>query len=112
MLRAPRSTAQQLAGRGYVGDDWPLTLTFGIGTGMVSLVIMLLYVTNEAAPSGFYPNMGWLYGIPLLMLMWLMRIWMLAHRQLLHDDPVVFALKDKVSLLLGAGVLAAFMLAS
>jgi 4-hydroxybenzoate polyprenyltransferase len=111
VLRASQRTGQEVAGRGYVGDDWPLTLTFGIGTGMVSLVIMLLYVTNDAAPSGFYAHMGWLYAIPPLMLMWLMRIWMLAHRQQLHDDPVVFALKDRASLLLGAGVLTAFILA-
>jgi hypothetical protein len=73
---------------------------------------MLLYLTNDAAPSGFYPQMGWLYVIPVLMLMWLMRIWLLSHRQLMHDDPVVFALRDWVSLVLGAGVFAAFFLAS
>ena len=52
--RAARIDVEEIAGRGYRGDDWPITLSFGIGTGLVSIVIMLLYMTNDAAPSGFY----------------------------------------------------------
>ena len=63
---------------------------------------MLLYMTNDAAPSGFYHQPGLLYAIPALLTLWLMRIWLLSHRMELHDDPVVFALRDRVSLALGA----------
>ena len=60
--------------------------------------------TNDAAPSGFYHAMHWLYGAPILMALWLMRIWLLSHRTELHDDPVVFALRDPPSLLMGAAL--------
>jgi len=100
-----------IAGRGYRTDDWPLTLVFGIGAGVVSLVIMLLYLANDAAPSGFYPHQGWLYVVPGAVLIWLMRVWVLSHRRELHDDPVIFALRDPASLVLGAAVVAAFIFA-
>lgn len=102
---------EEIAGRGYRGADWPITLTFGVGVGLVSVVIMLLYMTNDAAPSGFYHQTGWLYAIPALLTLWLMRIWLLSHRAVLDDDPVIFALRDGVSLALGIAVAILFCLA-
>jgi 4-hydroxybenzoate polyprenyltransferase len=101
----------EIAGRGYRSSDWPLTLTFGVGTGLFSLIVMLLYLANDAAPSGFYHRTGLLYVIPGIMLLWLMRIWLKSHRGELHDDPVLFALKDPISLLYGIGVAIVFFLA-
>jgi 4-hydroxybenzoate polyprenyltransferase len=111
VLRAARIDAGEIAGRGYRGDDWPITLSFGIGTGLVSVIIMLLYMTNDAAPSGFYRQTAWLYAIPILVSLWLMRVWLLSHRLELQDDPVVFALKDGVSLVLALLVAVVFWLA-
>jgi 4-hydroxybenzoate polyprenyltransferase/phosphoserine phosphatase len=111
VMRAASSDTGEIAGRGYRGGDWPITLSFGIVIGLVSIVIMLLYMTNEAAPSGFYRTIGWLYVIPAVMTLWLMRIWLLSHRMLLHDDPVVFALRDRISLVLGLIAAIAFYLA-
>jgi 4-hydroxybenzoate polyprenyltransferase len=100
-----------VAGRGYRADDWPLTLVFGIAAGLTSIVIMILYVTNDAAPSNFYREIGWLYIAPVATTLWLMRVWLLSHRMLLDDDPVVFALSDGVSWLLGLVVVGAIVLA-
>jgi len=111
VMRAARIDAEEIAGRGYRGSDWPVTLSFGIGIALVSVVIMLLYMTNDAAPSGFYQHPAWLYAIPALVTVWLMRIWLLSNRMLLHDDPVVFALRDRTSLVLGLAVSVAFYLA-
>ncbi len=111
VARANHIDVEDVVGRGYRGVDWPLTLSFGIGSGLMSIVIMLLYLTNDAAPSGFYSNPNWLYAVPTLMMMWLMRIWMLSNRMELHDDPVVFALRDRTSLTLGAAVVLAFLMA-
>jgi hypothetical protein len=86
-------------------------LTFGVGAGLISILIMLLYLANDAAPSGFYPHQGWLYAVPAAMLIWLMRVWVLSNRRELHDDPVIFALRDPTSLALGAAVVIAFILA-
>jgi len=111
VMRAHTADLEDVAGRGYRGADWPVTLSFGVGAGLVSIVIMLLYLANDAAPSGFYHAPRWLYFIPLLMTLWLMRIWLLSNRMVLHDDPVVFALRDPASLLLGALTAAMFFLA-
>lgn len=109
IMRASHAQLGEIAGRGYRGDDWPLTLSFGTGIGLTSIVIMQLYLTNDAAPSGFYNHPVWLYAVPALVLLWLMRIWLLSHRMVLHDDPVVFALKDRVSLGLGLAVAISFV---
>jgi 4-hydroxybenzoate polyprenyltransferase/phosphoserine phosphatase len=101
VARANHVDIEDVIGRGYRGEDWPLTLSFGVGSGLISVVIMLLYLTNDATPSGFYSNPSWLYAVPTLMMMWLMRIWVLSNRMELDDDPVIFALRDPASLLLG-----------
>jgi 4-hydroxybenzoate polyprenyltransferase/phosphoserine phosphatase len=111
VARAAHIDVEDVVGRGYRGDDWPLTLSFGIGSGVVSIVIILLYLTNDAMPSGFYANPKWLYVVPGLIMMWLMRIWLLSNRMELDDDPVVFALRDATSLALGGGAVIAFLLA-
>jgi 4-hydroxybenzoate polyprenyltransferase len=100
-----------IPGRGFASDDWPLTVSFGVGAGMVSIVVMLLYLANDAAPSGFYPHQGWLYVTPAAILIWLMRVWLLSHRAKLHDDPVEFAFKDPASIALGVIITVAFVLA-
>jgi 4-hydroxybenzoate polyprenyltransferase len=57
-----------------------------------------------------HPQFIWL-ACPLLMF-WISRTWMLAHRGQMHDDPVVFAVKDKVSLVNGALLLLVFWIAA
>jgi len=111
VMRAARIDVDEIIGRGYRGSDWPVTLAFGIGAGLVSIVIMLLYMTNEAAPSGFYHRAAWLYVIPAVVTLWLMRIWLLSNRMELHDDPVVFALRDRISLVFGVAAGISFYLA-
>lgn len=111
IMRAERANVDEVAGRGYRSDDWPLTLTFGIGVGLASVVIMLLYLANDATPSGFYHYPAWLYTAPTFVLLWLMRIWLLSNRTVLDEDPVVFALKDPISVALGLAVAIGFFCA-
>jgi 4-hydroxybenzoate polyprenyltransferase len=111
LMQAALTAPGPIAGRGFRSEDWPLTLAFGVGAGLASIVIMLLYLANDAAPSGFYPHQGWLYAVPGVVLIWLMRVWVVSHRRELHDDPVIFALKDPASLAFGAVVAVAFMMA-
>ena len=101
---------QKIVGRGYRADDAILSLVYGVTSGVASLVILMLYTTNSAA-AGLYRDPAWLWFIPLLLYLWQMRIWLLAHRGVLDDDPIVFALKDRISLVLGVGCAIAFELA-
>ncbi|MDO9706960.1 UbiA family prenyltransferase [Paracraurococcus lichenis] len=100
-----------LARRGYEVEDWPLTLGFGAASAMAALQIMILYVANEAAPSRLYHHAAWLYVAPAALAVWVVRIWMLSHRRILKDDPVVFALRDPWSWGIGAVIAAAIVAA-
>lgn len=111
LMEAKLSHAGGLARRGYEVDDWPLTLCFGAASAMAALQIMILYVANEAAPSRLYSHPAWLYVAPAALAVWLVRIWMLSHRRVLKDDPVVFALRDRWSWGIGAVIAAAIIAA-
>lgn len=84
-------------GRGYVTDDLPLVSNMAVASGYVSILVMALYL-NSPAVQILYSATVPLWGICLVLLYWLSRMVMLAHRGQMHDDPVVFAAKDRVSI--------------
>lgn len=94
--------------RGYHPEDAPLTLALGVATATASVLILVLYLTEEAFPSGVYAMPQWLWTAPVVLSLWTSRVWLLAHRGELHDDPVEFAVRDRVSLALGCVLIAAF----
>jgi len=100
-----------LRGRGYRTSDAPLTLTFGVASGTASMIILIIYLTQEVFGQTLYLHPTSLWALPVGLGVWLIHIWLFAHRGELHDDPVHFALRDPMSLALGLGVLAAFALA-
>ena len=109
-LSEAQADPKAVAGRGYLTSDDVLVLCYGVASGLVSLVVLLLYITEGIAAT-LYRNVDWLWAVPLLLHAWQSRIWVLSHRGRMHDDPMVFALKDPVSWLLGAGCAAAFYFA-
>lgn len=111
IVQAREAKITTLRGRGYEADDWPLTLTFGIGSGLASLVILVLYMVDQAFRTVGYARPEYLWAVTLLVAIWIGRIWLLTHRGLMHDDPVSFALRDRPSRLLAVGV-ALFFLAA
>jgi 4-hydroxybenzoate polyprenyltransferase/phosphoserine phosphatase len=86
------------SGRGYQTDDLPLVVNMAIASGYVSVLVMALYV-NSPAVLVLYHKPSALWGICLVLLYWISRMVMVTHRGEMHDDPVVFAAKDRVSLL-------------
>lgn len=101
----------EIAGRGYVPSDGPITLAFGVASAVASLLIMTLYLMEEAFPSSLYGQPGALWLVLPIIGLWTMRIWLLAHRQQLDDDPVAFAIRDPISLAMGAALGVAFAVA-
>lgn len=84
--------------RNYVSDDMPILKNIGIGSGMLSVLVFALYINSiEIRMLYDTPQLLW-FALPIL-LFWICNIWFLASRGEMHDDPVVFALKDKLSLL-------------
>lgn len=96
LVQAQRS-GRPVGGRGYQAGDEPLTLTLGIAAGMVSVLVMVLYMSVDAMPTGLYVQEGPLFLIPAVLGLWILRIWLLAHRGTLNDDPVFFAIRDPAS---------------
>lgn len=105
---AAAEAGQAIRGRGYGGDDAPLTLVFGVASGSAAILILVLYLVEDAFPSQLYALPETLWAAPILIMLWIMRVWTLAHRGELDDDPVAFAVKDRVSLLMGVGLVGAF----
>jgi 4-hydroxybenzoate polyprenyltransferase len=95
-------------GRGYRASDAPLILSLGVGTMMATVLIMVIYLVEDAFPTGFYTHPHFLWSFPAIIFLWLARIWLVCHRGELHDDPVAFALKDGPSLIYGALMAAMF----
>lgn len=84
------------SGRGYAVDDIALIQSLGGASGYMSVLVLALYINSTASEALYrHPQVLWLL-CPLL-LYWISRVWLIAHRGLMHDDPVVFALVDRVS---------------
>ncbi len=86
--------------RGYTAADASWIAQLGMGTGLVSVLVLALYIQAPDV-TRLYRSPGRLWFVTPLVLFWTVRVWFLAHRQQLHDDPVVFALRDRTSLLIG-----------
>jgi len=102
----------QIAGRGYQSADAPIVLAFGIAAGIASVVIFILYLSNEAFRNAALAAPLALWVFPPVLMLWIGRIWILAGREALHDDPVAFAVKDRVSYLLGSVAGLGFLIAA
>jgi 4-hydroxybenzoate polyprenyltransferase len=91
-------------GRGYQTVDLPLILAIGVATGMCAVLILVLYIIDDAFRQSFYGNAAWLWGFPAVLFLFISRIWLMCQRGQMDDDPVAFAVKDRPSLAL-AGIL-------
>jgi 4-hydroxybenzoate polyprenyltransferase len=86
--------------RGYTVGDLPLLMAFGTASGYLSAFVFTMYLNSEwVAQLYSRPNLLWLF-CPLL-LYWITRIWMLAWRGRMHDDPLAFAAKDPHTYIVG-----------
>lgn len=86
------------AGRGYDVGDLPTLQSFGSAAGYLSVLVLALYINSTAESLYRWPQVLWLLCI--LLLCWISRVWMKAQRGEMNEDPVVFALKDRVSVVL------------
>lgn len=87
------------SGRGYSVDDLPLVQSLGGASGFLAVLVLALYINSTASELLYRrPHLLWLL-CPLL-LYWISRAWLIAHRGNMHDDPVVFAITDRTSRLL------------
>jgi 4-hydroxybenzoate polyprenyltransferase len=88
---------EDLPGRSYLPADLPLVLAAGLGSALCSIVVFLIYLGSQHFDANLFRNPAWLGLSVAALAYWLLRAWLLALRGEMHDDPVVFALKDRAS---------------
>jgi len=84
------------SGRGYNVDDIPLIQSMGSSSGYLAVLVLALYIDSTASQA-LYTRPHYLWLLCPLLLYWISRVWAIAHRGIMHDDPVVFAVMDNVS---------------
>lgn len=103
-------TDDRISNRGYFRVDLEIVTSMGTASGLVAALVFMLYVDSAAVRAGYrQPDVLWL-ALPVL-IYWLGRIWLLAGRGQMQDDPVRFAVKDVTSLVSGAIIVAITLLA-
>lgn len=98
-------------GRGYQVQDFELLASLGGASGYLAVLVLALYI-NDLGDLGLYAHPKWLWAACPLLLFWLSRVWLIAHRGQMNDDPIVFALRDRVSQWVGLVFAAIFVLAA
>ena len=94
MMTATNKTT--MSGRGYQTDDLANLQMMGIASGYMSILVIALYIDNPTVTELYtHPQMLWLL-CPVL-LFWISRIWLKTGRGEMHDDPLIFAIKDRGS---------------
>ena len=104
------SDNKKVHGRGYSTADASLVQQLGITSGYAATLVLALYLNSENVVK-LYRTPEIIWGAVPLILLWISWMWLKAHRGLMHDDPIVFAIKDKVSALIGALFMAILILA-
>lgn len=96
-----------VSGRGYIVSDLGIIESLGSSSGYLAVLVLALYINGEQM-KGLYSKPWALWLICPLLMYWISRLWLKAARSELSEDPVVFALRDRVSIL--TGVFAALLL--
>lgn len=88
------------SGRDYSVEDVNLLRSMGTASGYMSILVFALYINSDNVSTLYkHPEYLWL-ACPLL-LYWVSRVWMLTDRGQMHNDPITFAITDKMSYIVG-----------
>jgi 4-hydroxybenzoate polyprenyltransferase len=102
---------QTVLGRNYYGSDKSLIKMLGINSGYISILVLVLYLNSDTVFK-LYQSPEWIWPGVVSFLFWINWIWLKAHRNQMNQDPIVFAIKDKVSILLFVLLLIFYLLSS
>src|SRR5690606_10047890 len=100
LMKLKEKSARKALGRGYQVEDLELLSSLGGASGYLSVLVLALYI-NSPEVKGLYHEPQLMWPACLVLLYWVSRIWIIAHRGNMDDDPIVFALKDKISVVCG-----------
>lgn len=86
----------KINGRGYLITDAPLIQSLGVASGCASVLVLAFYLNSPAILLA-YKTSEFMWGGVLAVFFWVNWVWLKAHRSEVHDDPLIFAMKDRVS---------------
>jgi 4-hydroxybenzoate polyprenyltransferase len=110
MISAPAETVGNIRGRGYRLEDIQSITALSAASGFVSVMVLALYINSPEVKS-LYRHPDALWGICVLLVYWLGRVYFLTGRDEMRQDPVLFAATDWISLTTGALVMMLFLVA-
>jgi hypothetical protein len=110
MMTLPEDTVDKIKGRGYRRADLPTITALSAAAGFVAVLVLALYI-NSPEVRTLYRNPELLWGICIILAYWIGRACFLTGRNEMNQDPIVFAVTDRISLLAGILVLAIFIVA-
>jgi 4-hydroxybenzoate polyprenyltransferase/phosphoserine phosphatase len=111
LLSVREENGHEVKGRGYTARDLELVSMLGVVSGFLAVLVLALYVNSEQVRT-LYAHPTLLLLVCPLLLYWIARIWLLAHRGQMHEDPTAFAFKDWVSYVIGGLTLAVMWFAT
>ena len=88
-------------GRGYHAGDGTFLLALGLASGFCSMLVFFIYLVDPNSPAHQFRRPELMSFICVILGYWLARAWLIASRGMMDDDPVLFALRDRMSLALG-----------
>lgn len=100
----------EAVGRGYRPPDLDIISQAGLGSGLLASLVLALYV-NAQEIERLYPRPQMLWGVCPLFVYWIIRVWLVAHRGNMREDPILFAFRDHVSYIVGILIIAAVLFA-
>lgn len=106
-----RLEKKKVGGRAYFVHDLHQLSALGSASAFVAVLVYCLYISSSEITQ-IYPKPNFLWAGSLFLIYWFSRIWILAGRGDVHEDPVIFALKDRVSLIVGVGFALFILLAT
>jgi 4-hydroxybenzoate polyprenyltransferase len=102
---------QHLGFRGYGVVDLAVLQMFGVASAFIAIVVLGLYLNSSVAEAQYaWPAALW--AVAPCLLLWLCRLWLATARGQMHDDPIVYSIKDWFSWCIGGCVTAAYVVAT
>ena len=111
LLRTVANKKETIVGRGYIASDLSIVSQAGLASGFISVLVLALYI-NSVDVTKFYQHQYYLWFFCPILLYWIFRIWLLASRGQVSEDPVIYAIKDRGSYILGVIGILTLILAS
>jgi hypothetical protein len=110
MIAVAPDSVGSIKGRGYRVEDIQSIFPLTAASGFVSVLVLALYI-NSSEVRSLYRHPEILWGICIILVYWLGRVYFLTGRGEMNHDPVIFAATDRISLLTGILAITLFLLA-